>query len=496
MLNPGTRVAHYEILEPIGKGGMGDVYRARDTKLGRDVAIKALPEEFSQDKDRLARFDREAKLLASVNHANIATLYGLEESNGQQFLAMELVEGETLEARIGQSALSIDEAVSLFLQIAEALEAAHDKGVIHRDLKPANIQITPDGKIKILDFGLAKALSAKDSAAAEASQSPTLTKGTALGTIMGTASYMSPEQARGKSVDHRTDIWAMGVCLFEALTRQKPFEGDTVTDTLAAVVNREPRWESLPPQTPAHIRRLLRRSLVKNSRDRIHHAGDARLELDATPEDIVPTTKPSRLPLLALTAVAVVATVLAIGSFIRSPRRAPTEILRTVIPIDAGLRLGDGTFGSAMNISPDGRYVAYIARTPGSLPAGLYLRPMDSLESDYIEDSTPASQPFFSPDSQWLGFASRNRLMKIAVTGGASIQIADIQGARGEAGGTMERSSTHETWPPVCGACRRTGVSRKLLRHPIGADGRRVTAIPRCSLGPRRCCSPSAPATS
>ena len=196
MLNPGTRVAHYEILEPIGKGGMGDVYRARDTKLGRDVAIKALPEEFSQDKDRLARFDREAKLLASVNHANIATLYGLEESNGQQFLAMELVEGETLEARIGQSALSIDEAVSLFLQIAEALEAAHDKGVIHRDLKPANIQITPDGKIKILDFGLAKALSAKDSAAAEASQSPTLTKGTALGTIRRCCTALAESEMR------------------------------------------------------------------------------------------------------------------------------------------------------------------------------------------------------------------------------------------------------------------------------------------------------------
>ena len=254
-LEAGHKLAHYEILEPIGKGGMGEVYRASDTKLGRDVAIKVLPDEFAENEERLARFRREAKVLASLNHANIATLHGLENSGNTQFLVMEVVEGETLAERIARGPIPVDEALALFKDIAEGLEAAHVKAVVHRDLKPANIKIGPDEKPKILDFGLAKAFVGEAGAGADSSQSPTLTKGTALGAIVGTAAYMSPEQARGKAVDQRTDIWALGVCLFEALSGHKVFDGETVTDVLAAVVNHEPRWETLPRSTPTRDRK-------------------------------------------------------------------------------------------------------------------------------------------------------------------------------------------------------------------------------------------------
>ena len=229
MFEPGTELGTYEILAPIGAGGMGEVYRARDTKLGREVAIKVLPEEFSRHRERLDRFVREAKLLAALNHANVATLFGLEEVDGQQFLVMELVEGETLAERIARGPIPVDEALPLFIQMAEGLESAHEKRIVHRDLKPANAKITPDGKIKILDFGLAKAFAPDENVAAGTSQSPTLTKGTALGAIMGTASYMSPEQAKGKATDQRTDIWAFGCVLFEALTGRKAFDGDDVS---------------------------------------------------------------------------------------------------------------------------------------------------------------------------------------------------------------------------------------------------------------------------
>jgi len=231
-LEAGRKLGPYEIIEPIGKGGMGEVYRARDTKLDRDVAIKVLPDEFAQDKERLDRFEREARLLAQLNHANVATLHGLETQDCQQFLVMELVEGETLAERIEHGAVPIHEAVPLFVQITEGLEAAHEKGIIHRDLKPANIKLTPEGKLKILDFGLAKAFAPTENISAETSQSPTLTKGTALGAIMGTAAYMSPEQARGKPVDKRADIWAYGCCLYESLVGRRPFEGDNITACL------------------------------------------------------------------------------------------------------------------------------------------------------------------------------------------------------------------------------------------------------------------------
>ena len=272
----GRTISHFRIVEKIGVGGMGEVYQAKDTKLGRDVAIKVLPEEFAREADRVARFQREAKLLASLNHPNIAAIYGLEEVDGTNFLVMELVEGETLDAQIKSGPIKVEEALKLALQIAEALEAAHEKGVIHRDLKPANIKITPDGKVKVLDFGLAKAY-AGEKADLNLSNSPTLSlAATMQGVILGTAAYMSPEQARGKEVDKRADIWAFGVVLFEMLAGKQVFTGDTVSDTLASVLAREPEYQSLPQNLHPRIRLLLERCLKKESKDRysgIHESG-------------------------------------------------------------------------------------------------------------------------------------------------------------------------------------------------------------------------------
>ncbi len=278
-LQSGSRLGAYEILSPIGAGEMGEVYKARDTKLGREVAIKVLPEVFSQDKERLFRFEREARLLASLNHPNIATIYDIEESEGTHFLALEFVPGEALAEQIKQGPVAIDEAIPIFKQIAEALEAAHEKGIIHRDLKPANIKVTPEGTVKVLDFGLAKALLG-DEPPTDSSQSPTLTRGTALGAIMGTAAYMSPEQARGKPVDRRTDIWAFGCVSYEVLTGTPAFDGETITDILTGVIHREPDWNVLPVNTPWRVREIIKKCLRKNARDRLQHMGDARVELE------------------------------------------------------------------------------------------------------------------------------------------------------------------------------------------------------------------------
>ena len=312
-LTVGGRLAEYEILAPIGAGGMGEVYRARDTQLGREVAIKVLPEAFSQDKERMARFEREARLLASLNHPGIAILHGFLESDGLRFLVMELVEGETLEARIKQGPIPINEAIPLFLQMAEAMEAAHDKGVIHRDLKPANVKITPEGRPKILDFGLAKGYATADS---NVSESPTLTRGTSAGVILGTASYMSPEQARGKSLDKRTDIWAFGCVFYEALTARKAFHGDTVADILGAIVKTEPDWESVPDETPRKVRVLLGRCLEKDVRRRLRDMGEAWVALEnASAEEPAGVTVERRPKTAAvMTLIAAIATGLALFS--------------------------------------------------------------------------------------------------------------------------------------------------------------------------------------
>jgi serine/threonine-protein kinase len=275
----GKTLGHYRIVEKIGEGGMGEVYRAHDERLDRDVAVKVLPEAVSEDPQRIARFEREAKLLASLSHQNVATLHGLEEHDGQRFLVMEMAEGETLAARIEKGPIRVDDALAYARQIAEGLEAAHEQGIIHRDLKPANVMVSPDGKVKVLDFGLAKAWQPEESDA-DITHSPTLTgQMTAAGVLLGTASYMSPEQARGKPIDKRSDVWSFGVVLWEMLTGRVLFAGETVTDVIAAVVTLEPDLGELPDQTPRAIRQMLSRCLRKDPRARLPDIGSARLEL-------------------------------------------------------------------------------------------------------------------------------------------------------------------------------------------------------------------------
>jgi serine/threonine protein kinase len=282
-LAPGTRLGAYEIAALLGAGGMGEVYRGRDTRLDRDVAIKILPETFASDPERIARFQREAKTLASLNHPHIGAIYGLEESNGIKALVLELVEGPTLADRIAQGAIPLDEALPIAKQIAEALEAAHEHGIIHRDLKPANIKLKSDGTVKVLDFGLAKAAEGS-SIRPDLSVSPTITSPamTMGGVILGTAAYMSPEQAKGRAVDKRTDIWAFGCVLFEMLTRKRAFQGEDVSDTLAEIIKGEPDWRALPAQTPAAIIRLIRRCLIKDRKARLSDAAVLRLDIDET----------------------------------------------------------------------------------------------------------------------------------------------------------------------------------------------------------------------
>ncbi len=329
-LQPGSRLGSYEVTALIGQGGMGEVYRARDTKLGRDVALKVLPDVFSDYPERLARFQREARVLASLNHPNIASIYGLEEQDGVRALVLELVEGPTLAERIAQGAIPIDEALPIARQMAEALEAAHEAGVIHRDLKPANVKVKADGIVKVLDFGLAKALSPEREG--DPSESPTLTAAaTQKGVIMGTAAYMSPEQAAGKAVDKRGDIWSFGVVLYEMLTGQRLFTGETVSHVLAKVLDRELDFGALPTSTPAPIRRLLRRCLERKPKRRLGDVAEALSHLEeaavsspaeTTPPIPAPTVASHRLPLLRMAAIAVVASLLT-GGVMWSLRSSP-----------------------------------------------------------------------------------------------------------------------------------------------------------------------------
>jgi len=447
LLSTGTKLGPYEITGAIGAGGMGEVYQAHDTKLGRDVAIKILPEAFAHDPERLSRFQREAKMLASLNHPNIATIHGLEQSNGTNYLVMELVSGETLSERVKRDgAVPIEEALAICKQIAEALEAAHEKGIIHRDLKPANVKVTPEGKVKVLDFGLAKAF-AGDTASSNPSESPTLSvAATMKGVILGTAAYMSPEQARGKAVDKRTDIWAFGCVFYELLTGKQAFQGETVTEILAAVLKGEPEWQALHTNTPIKIRDLLRRCLQKDVNKRCRDAGDVRIEIEealavpATAEATAPTkgirALGRRALILSLGALLLGAAIagLAIWNLKPAPPSPPRPVTRTVITLPPGDQLA-GLDSPAMALSPDGSQLAYVARRGGRQQ--IYLRALDNLEARPIAGTEGAIGPFFSPDGQWLGFFAAGKLKKISVSGGAALNLGDAPNPQGASWGSQ-----------------------------------------------------------
>jgi serine/threonine-protein kinase len=435
----GTTLSHYRIIEKLGAGGMGEVYRAEDTKLGRQVAIKVLPDIFSSDPERLARLEREAKLLALLNHPNIAAIHGLEEAAGRRFLVLELVEGETLAQRIAKGPLPIEEALEVCRQIAEGVEAAHEKGIIHRDLKPANVKITPEGKVKVLDFGLAKALQGQPAS----SDSPTISEMTRPGVLLGTAAYMSPEQAKGKPVDKQADIWAFGCILYECLTGQSPFRGETVTDTLAKILEVEPDWNHLPVRTPTSLRTTLHRCLQKDSRFRLHDIADVRIEIEdsiAQPAEAVGVSRhyPFRW-IVACAAVMLLAGILidrVLTKYFQPPPSAASVITST-IKVEPGHWL-DGMrttselerpSRTAMAISSDGRFIVYsaIEENPGpQAKPRLFLRRMDQSEARPISGTEGGINPFLSPDSRWVGFWADGKLKKVPVEGGVPTTLCDI----------------------------------------------------------------------
>jgi eukaryotic-like serine/threonine-protein kinase len=445
-LAQGTRLGPYEISMQIGAGGMGEVYAATDINLARQVAIKVLPEAVAGDPARLARFDREAKTLAALNHPNIASIYGLERSGNMTALVMELVDGPTLADRIVEGAMSLDDALSIARQIAEALEAAHERGIIHRDLKPSNVKVRPDGRVKVLDFGLAKAMDPSGSTSDGASLSPTITTPamTQAGVILGTAAYMSPEQARGKAVDKRADIWAFGCVLYEMLTGRRVFQDDEVSDTLAYVLMKDPDWSALPPETPLSIQRLLKRCLAKDRHSRLTDIGDARLEIDdartepasASTTALASSGSRSGRGLLLLLAAAAVVALAAVAAWLATraqPADRPvTRALISVAPADRLLTgyvvdslMGQGRPSrTAMAFAPDGRSIVFTAERNGRVQ--LYMRRLDQLEATPLAGTEGALNPFFSPNGESLGFQADGALKRIPVSGGAAVTICDV----------------------------------------------------------------------
>ncbi len=425
-LTPGTRLGGYEITAQIGEGGMGQVYRARDTKLNRDVALKVLPDSFANDADRLARFTREAQTLASLNQPNIAHVHGLEESNGVRALVMELVDGDDLSQRIARGPLSIDEALPIAKQIAEALEAAHEQGVIHRDLKPANIKVRADGTVKVLDFGLAKAMEPAAGSPPGMSMSPTITTPamTQAGMILGTAAYMSPEQAKGRVVDKRADIWAFGVVLFEMLTGQRAFKGDDVSETLASVLKDTPHFAALPSSTPSRVRALIERCIERDVKLRLRDIGEARIEIarieagapdgattPATAAGVAPTWRRA-LPWAVATALAVALAASLSIAFGRTQPGAPLRRFTLALPSKSAPNWND----FRVAISPDGAHLAYNCREGNTV--SLCLRALDSLTAHRVADGRDASDWFFSPDGEWIGIVDDVGLSKVSVRGG------------------------------------------------------------------------------
>ena len=473
-LEPGTSFGPYEITAAIGAGGMGTVFCARDSRLGRDVALKLLPESFSQDADRIARFRREAQVLAALNHPNIGAIYGLEEFRGAQAIVLELVPGETLADRLQRGPVPLSDQIEIGRQIADALDAAHDRGIVHRDLKPSNVMVRPDGVVKVVDLGLATPV---DAARQESGvQAPTMTSppGTAAGVVLGTAPYMSPEQARGKPVDRRTDVWALGCILYELATGQRAFDGGSTTDTMAAILTREPDWSRVPATIPPALTSLIGRCLRKDSRQRVQSAGDVRVALEECervplgPASSVSRSRGRPLSLVLAGAAGVFVGAAAWALFMKAPTGATETALPPVravleLPPEAPLWLGDG---ESVAFSRDGRLLAWVGGKGAA--RRIFIRSIDGIEAAPVPGTEGATNPFFSADGQWIGFFTIGALKKIPIAGGSATLLA--------AAGEVARGAA---WGDDNTIVFSPSVDSPLLRVP--ASGGKPTALTKLS---------------
>ena len=469
----GTRLGAYEIRSVLGAGGMGEVYRAHDPKLNRDIALKVLPELFAVDLDRVARFKREAQVLASLNHPHIAAIYGFEETNGVQALALELIEGPTLADRIAQGPIPFDEALPIARQIAAALEAAHERGIIHRDLKPANIKLRPDGTVKVLDFGLAKALEPVAPVGGDATASPTITSPamTQMGLILGTAAYMSPEQAKGRPTDKRSDVWSFGAVLHEMLSGQRTFKGDDVADTLAAVLRQDVDWTALPASTPAPVRRLIARCLDRDVKRRLRDIGEARIVLedpaalaraDAAEVPAVAPPRPLRRRAIATAAALLLSALLAVGSVWLLTRPAPPSVVRSTITTSGPTALLRGD-DRDVAITPDGSRIVYRGTNQ------LLVRKLEDLEPMVLKGLGAPRGLFVSPDGRWIGFFDGTTLKKVAITGGPPVPIASL-------GSYVPPGRSSGTWGPDGAIIFATGGPATGLRR-VSDEGGESTVL-------------------
>jgi serine/threonine-protein kinase len=494
-LQAGSRLGAYEIIGLLGAGGMGEVYRARDARLNRDVAVKVLPDALALDAERLARFTREAQLLGSLSHPNIAIVHGFEDVAGVHALVMELVDGATLADRIAEGALPLDEAVPIARQIAEALAAAHEQGVIHRDLKPANIKLRPDGTIKVLDFGLAKMLEPPAaSAPSSATLSPTITTPamTQMGIILGTAAYMPPEQARGRPLDRRSDLWAFGCVLFEMLSGVRAFDGEDATDTIAAVVRAEPPWQALPADLPAPVRLLLQRCLEKDRRKRVGDAAAALFVLGeptllaatAAPPAVVAEQRRSPWRTVSWSALGIVAAGVIAGAAVWALTRPdPPQVSRLAMTTSGPSLVARWVQTTHVTITHDGSTVIYVGGAAGANPA-IFARRIDSLEPVLL--TAQGGSPFVSPDGQWVGFASPGTLRRVAITGGPSIEIGKLDGAL--RGATWGEDDTIVFATQGGSGLRRIRVgdgTSEVLTKPDTARGELAHVLPRFLPGSR-----------
>ncbi len=479
----GSTLKHFQIIDELGKGGMGEVWRAHDSKLDREVAVKLLPEAMSEDPERLARFEREAKMLASLNHPNIAAIFGIEEAEGRQLLILELVEGEELGEHIGRGAMPVDEALDVAHQIAEALEAAHQEGIVHRDLKPANVKLTPGGRVKVLDFGLAKAFE-PTADQLDLTRSPTLTAHmTAAGVVLGTAAYMSPEQARGIEVDKRADIWAFGCVLYEMLTGKQSFRGDTVSDVMASILKEEPDLDALPAGTPRRLRRLLERCLNKDPHQRLHDIADARIEIEeiqaggeaAEPETRIEVRQGRFLRIWQLLAAALLLLALGLGWMAMGRESAPREVFRAFIPAPEETVFAlDASSPGTVAVSPDGNQMAFSAIDDVG-DTLLWIRRMGDLTARPIPGTDGAAYPFWSPDSRHVAFFSGDgKLRKIDTAGGPPVTLCPAENGKGGwwgEDGQVLFTPAHNT--PIFVVSSAGGEPRQVTEIPDGVVGHR-----------------------